>query len=65
MKTVNIPIKVEDWVEWVAQDADGYIHGYSYEPIEARSSWYSTLSSTVICSADPNPNWRETKRRAL
>lgn len=29
---VNIPIMIPDWIEWVATDNDGFIHGYDTEP---------------------------------
>lgn len=32
--------EVEDWVKWVARDADGNIHGYSHEPMFGIGSFF-------------------------
>ena len=29
-----------DWVNWIAQDADGAVWGYSVEPLRHDSGWY-------------------------
>lgn len=55
-----------DWVEWLAQDADGTWWGYSARPNEADHGWYENEIGDCIrlYAAPPNPAWRYSLRRA-
>ncbi|MFK5915462.1 MAG: hypothetical protein QM484_13910 [Woeseiaceae bacterium] len=57
--TIN-NIELPDWVNWLAQDADGAWWGYSVEPLEFSDGWYENeLSSrTKIKHAKANSDWK-------
>ena len=59
------PLDPPDWVEWVAQDANGAWWGYSVEPLEAHAHWYENEVGRYVSlgQGEPNPRWRETLRR--
>ncbi len=54
----NIP----DWVNWMAQDADGNWWGYEVEPQEHYSGWYENeLGRSIhLKRSHPNPKWKIT-----
>lgn len=55
-----------DWVNWIAQDADGAWWGFEVEPLQADRYWYENEVGRYIAlgRGAANPNWRESLRRA-
>jgi len=58
MNELNIP----NWVNWIAQDANGKWWGYSAEPHCFHQGWYENeVGKTVfLAEGSPNPDWQET-----
>ncbi len=54
-----------DWVNWLAQDADGAWWGYSVEPLQYDAGWYENEvgQRIKICQDSPNPNWQHTLQK--
>lgn len=54
-----------DWVNWIAQDADGVIWGYEVEPLQHHQGWYENEigRSIKLIEQTCNSNWRETLRQ--
>ena len=50
-----------DWVQWVAQDADGCWWGYEVEPNQSHSGWYENEvgDSVMLGKGKSNPDWSE------
>lgn len=51
-----------DWVNWLAQDADGQWWGYEAEPNERDDGWYENEVGRYIklVQAPPPADWRNT-----
>jgi len=49
-----------EWVQWLAQDADGSWWGYEVEPQQHHQGWYENeLGRCLRIRKDaPNPEWR-------
>lgn len=60
MSAVNFSIP--DWVNWIAQDANGNWWGYSVEPLQHDRGWYENeVGRCQLLGADqPNSNWQDT-----
>lgn len=60
-----LDVEIPDWVNWVAQDADGAWWGYSVEPLEAATHWYENEVGRYIAlgHGEPNPEWRASLKR--
>jgi len=60
---MNFPIP--DWVNWLAQDADGCWWGYSVEPLQYHNGWYENEVGkyALLYKAQPNSHWRSTLRQ--
>lgn len=58
-------IDIPDWVNWIAQDADGAWWGYSIEPLQQHSGWYENEvgESRLLIKEQPNPDWKNTLSR--
>lgn len=54
-----------DWINWIAQDADGRWWGYSVEPHQHDRGWYENEVGhcRLLGSEEPNPLWRKTLQR--
>lgn len=54
-----------DWVNWLAQDADGAWWGYEFEPNPCDTGWYENEAGRLIRldQGAPNPRWRTSLRR--
>ncbi len=54
-----------DWVEWIAQDADGAWWDYSVQPNEGDRGWYENEVGAIVAlgRGAPNPRWRDSLRR--
>jgi len=50
------------WVNWLAQDADGAIWGYAVEPLQHHQGWYENEVGRSIKLSNENSNnhWKET-----
>ena len=48
-----------DWVNWLAQDADGTWWGFEFEPNQSHQGWYENeLGRYIRLYRDaPNPAW--------
>ena len=57
----NLP----DWVQWIAQDADGTWWGYACEPNESDTGWYENeIGDCLRLKKDAlNPEWRTSLER--
>ena len=53
-----------DWVNWLAQDADGIWWGYEVEPLQHYSGWYENEVGRCVRveNGEKNSRWRETLR---
>lgn len=56
---------IPQWVNWLAQDADGTWWGYEVEPLQHFSGWYENEVGQIIRldKASENINWRESLRQ--
>jgi len=54
-----------EWVNWIAQDADGAWWGFSVEPLEAHAFWYENEVGRYVSLGReaPNKDWRNTLQR--
>jgi len=54
-----------DWVNWLAQDADGTWWGYEVEPLRNHNGWYENEVGRhfKIRLDAPNSNWSKTLRK--
>lgn len=61
MKRPSLP----DWVQWLAQDADGTWWGYEAEPLQRDGGWYENEVGRYVrlAQGDPNPRWQQTLSR--
>jgi len=58
---------IPDWVNWLAQDADGCWWGYSVEPLQHHKGWYENEVGQHIrlSQAPPNPDWRNSLQKKI
>lgn len=61
----NIDGEIPDWVQWLAQDADGTWWGFEAEPNEGDCSWYENEVGRYcrLGREGPNPRWQRSLRR--
>jgi hypothetical protein len=59
-------VSLPDWVQWLAQDADGVWWGYEAEPLQFDRGWYENeLGRRIrILAGKPDTDWRQTLRKA-
>lgn len=57
---------IPDWVNWLAQDADGSWWGFEVEPNLSHQSWYENeLGRYIKLQRDaPNPDWESSLQPA-
>lgn len=57
--------RLPDWINWIAQDANGNWWGYSAEPQQHHQGWYENeVGECQFLGADtPNTLWRDTLQR--
>lgn len=62
-KAINKP----DWVQWLAQDADGIWWGYEVEPLQNHHGWYENEVGKYIkiTEGQANPQWQKSCRRVI
>ena len=55
-------LQVPDWVNWLAQDADGVVWGYEVEPLQHHQGWYENEVGRSINLGKQNciKNWKDT-----
>ena len=67
MKTINLEIPVEDWVEWIASDDSGSISGFSAKPeLKEDEGWFyleEGREATLTIGRFTNPNWQQSLRK--
>jgi len=56
---------IPDWVNWLAQDADGRWWGYSVEPLQHHKGWYENEVGQyqLLAESSANSDWRSTLRQ--
>ncbi|MDY6980165.1 MAG: hypothetical protein SV201_09800 [Pseudomonadota bacterium] len=56
---------IPDWVNWIAQDANGNWWGYSAEPHRHDRGWYENEvgDCQLLAAEQPNSNWQDTLQR--
>lgn len=56
-----------DWVEWIAQDADGAWWGFETEPNLHDTGWYENEVGRCLRLglSTPDPAWRASLRRRM
>jgi hypothetical protein len=56
---------IPDWVNWLAQDADGTWWGYEVEPLQHFSGWYENEVGQCILlgKGEANRRWQDTLRK--
>jgi len=49
-----------EWVQWIAQDADGCWWGFEVEPLQHHQGWYENEVGRYIKieNAPPNLDWK-------
>lgn len=65
MKTTSLQVDLPDWMNWIAQNADGTWAGYAEEPKVNRREWRceGARSETIAFGFKPNLAWRTTLKR--
>jgi len=55
-------IQLPQWVNWLAQDANGNWWGYSVEPLEHSDGWYENEVGKYILlkKSEKNSSWKTT-----
>ena len=66
--TENRPISdrdIPEWVNWLAQDADGTWWGYEIEPLQYHNGWYENELGRrhKIGKYPANPDWQASLRK--
>lgn len=58
-------LEMPEWVQWIAQDADGVLWGYEVEPLQHDHGWYENEvgRNIKLLSADTNPEWQATLQK--
>jgi len=53
---------IPDWVNWIAQDANGVIWGYEVEPLQHHQGWYENeVGRSIKLDVQVyNKNWANT-----
>ena len=56
LSAINVP----EWVNFIAQDADGSWWGYSVEPLENHRGWYENEvgQNVKLLRTEESDNWR-------
>ncbi|MDH5408375.1 MAG: hypothetical protein OEY00_07170 [Gammaproteobacteria bacterium] len=56
-----------DWVQWLAQDADGQWWGYEQEPLQYHAGWYENEVGRRIKlgKGEENPDWENSLQRVI
>jgi hypothetical protein len=51
-----------DWVNWIAQDADGAVWGYEVEPNQQHNGWYENEVGRIVRlgTGTPPDDWQAT-----
>lgn len=59
------PDKVPEWVNWIAQDADGALWGYEAEPNRQHNGWYENEVGRIVKlgMGEPPADWTATLTR--
>lgn len=59
--------ELPEWVEWLAQDADGWWWGYEVEPNQHYRGWYENeLGRNIkLNKSEPDANWCLTLERVI
>jgi len=61
----SLPFPLPAWVNWVAQDGDGYWWGYSVEPLRNDTGWYENEVGERVRLGQTMPDNWETSLRAV
>ena len=58
-------LSLPDWVNWIAQDANGVWWGYQVEPLQNHHGWYENEVGQIIELARDNSNirWHESLKK--
>ncbi len=58
---------IPNWVNWVAQDADGAVWGYEVEPLQQHHGWYENEvgCSTKLADQAENNNWQQSIHKIM
>lgn len=56
---------IPEWVNWIAQDANGAWWGYEQEPLRQSTGWYENeIGRYIRLGQDKaNPDWQNTLRK--
>ena len=54
--------QMPDWVNWIAQDANGAWWGFEVQPLPAHDYWYENEVGRYVAlgRGEPNPEWETT-----
>lgn len=57
--------KAPEWVNWIAQDADGACWGYEAEPNQQHNGWYENEVGRIVKlgMGEPPVDWTRTLTR--
>jgi hypothetical protein len=54
----DLPYVIPPWVNWIAQDSDGSVWGYSVEPLRNDTGWYENEVGESVRLGHVKPvNW--------
>ena len=58
-------LEMPEWVQWIAQDADGVWWGYEVEPLQHDHGWYENEvgRNIKLLAGEINAEWRETLQK--
>ena len=61
----RISTRLPDWINWIAQDANGSWWGYSAEPHRHDLGWYENeVGDCVLLErGQPDPGWRQSLQK--
>ena len=63
---VSLPFSVPDWVNWVAQDENGFWWGYSVEPLRNDRGWYENEVGRYIRLGKTDvTNWSDSLQKVM
>lgn len=59
MNIPNLPETLPDWIQYIAQDADGQWWGYEAEPNQSHIGWYENEVGRMLKleRTEANPEW--------
>jgi len=62
MTNKSITLGLPEWANWIAQNLDGHIDTFEFEPKEGNLYYLREIGmKETVYFGEPNENWRESK----